>query len=132
VILDDQDSGLSFPGKWQREANLQPAYQGTLASSDEKGASVQFTVRGSNFTWFTRLCAECGLAQISIDNHEVATVDTYSADDIFGVGIYSKTLQDTGPHQVKITVSGKHSGPRGHGAHVYVDGVMINSGPGRS
>jgi hypothetical protein len=126
VILDDKDAGMSFSGKWQRDANMQPAYQGTLASSDEKGATVQFTVRGSNFTWFTRLCAECGVAQISIDNQEVAQVDTYSADDIFGVGVYSKTLPDAGDHEVKITVAGEHRGPRGHGARVYVDGARTD------
>jgi hypothetical protein len=129
VILDDQDSGLSFSGKWQQETNLQPAYQGTMASSDEEGASVQFTTRGSKFTWFTRLCAECGTSQISIDDNVVATVDTYSADDIFGVGIYSSPLPGPGPHRVKITVLGKHAGPRGHGTRVYVDGIKIDSGP---
>jgi len=132
MTLDDQGIGVSFSGKWQRETNLQPAYLGTLASSDETGASVRFTVNGSKFTWFTRMCGECGDAQISIDNHDQATVETYSADDIFGVGIYSQTFQDRGPHQIKITVLGKHSGPRGHGTRVYMDGVRINSGPGRS
>ena len=125
VILDDAPgSGLSFSGNWQHETNLQPAYMGTLASSDEKGASAAFTVKGAKFTWFTRMCGECGVAEISIDNHDEATVDTYSADDIFGVGIYTKTFSNPGPHQVKITVLGKHSGPRGHGTRVYIDGAQ--------
>ena len=126
VILDDASgAGLLFSGNWQHETNLQPAYSGTLTSSDEKDDSVTFTAAGSNFIWFTRLCGECGEAEISIDNHQEATVDTYSADDIFGVGIYSKSFADGGPHQVKITVLGKHGGPRGHGTRVYVDGVRI-------
>ena len=127
VILDDAPgAGLSFSGNWQRETNLQPAYKGTLASSDEKGASVAFKVMGSKFIWFTRMCPECGEAQISIDNREAATVDTYSADDIFGVGIYMKTFSAPGRHQVKITVLGKHAGPRGHGTRVYIDGIRIS------
>jgi hypothetical protein len=130
VIFDDAPGGgLSFSGNWQHETNLQPAYMGTLASSDEKGASAQLTVNGAKFTWFTRMCGECGVAEISIDSHDEATVDTYSADDIFGVGIYTKTFSDRGPHQVKITVLGKHSGPRGHGTRVYIDGVQ--SSPSR-
>jgi hypothetical protein len=124
-VLDDAPGGgLVFSGNWQHETNLQPAYLGTLSSSDEKGASVEFNVHGSKFTWFTRMCGECGEAEISIDNHPVATVDTYSADDIFGVGIYSKTFAKPGPHQIKITILGKHAGPRGHGTRVYIDGVQ--------
>ena len=127
VILDDASAtGLAFSGNWQHETNLQPAYEGTLSSSEEKGASAEFTVVGSKFTWFTRMCAECGVATISIDNHEDSTVDTYSADDIFGVGIYAKAFSDQGPHQVKITVSGQHSGPRGHGTRIYIDGFNMS------
>lgn len=126
VILDDAPgSGLSFSGNWQYETNLQPAYAGTLTSSEEKGASAAFTVVGSQFTWFTRMCAECGEAEISIDNREEATVDTYSADDNFGVGIYTTSLSDPGPHKILITVLGKHAGPRGHGTRVYIDVVRI-------
>ena len=125
VIVDDAPGGgLRFSGDWRHEMNIQPAYLGTLASSDVKGASVEFTVNGSKFTWFTRMCAECGVAEISINNHPEATVDTYSADDIFGVGIYTKTFSDAGPHEVKLTVLGKHAGPRGQGTRVYIDGVQ--------
>jgi hypothetical protein len=126
VVLDDAPGGgLSFSGDWQRETNLQPAYDGTLASSDQKGATVSFTAVGSKVIWFTRMCAECGEAEITIDSHKEATVDTYSADDIFGVGIYSKSFPDRGAHKVKITVLGKHGGPRGHGTRVYIDGIRI-------
>ena len=127
TVLDDASAnGLSYAGTWQHETNLQPVYEGTLSSSDQKGASVQFTAVGSKFTWFTRMCAECGVATISIDNHEEAAVDTYSADDVFGVGIYTKEFSDPGPHQVKITVSGRHAGPRGKGTRVYIDGLQMS------
>ncbi len=130
VILDDAPgAGLSFSGNWQHETNLPPAYLGTLASSADKGASAEFTVAGSKFTWFTRMCAECGVAGISIDNREEAAVDTYSADDIFGVGIYTKTFSNPGTHHVKIKVLGRHSGPRGHGTRVYIDGIQISRRP---
>ncbi len=125
IIDDASGAGLSFSGNWKRETNLQPAYSGTLTSSDEKGTSVAFTAKGSKFIWFTRMCAECGEAEISIDNHKDATVDTYSADDIFGVGIYSKSFSGPGSHQVNITVLGKHGGLRGYGTRVYIDGVRI-------
>ena len=52
-------------------------------------------------------------------------MDTYSANDIFGVGVYTKSFPKSGMHQVKITVTGKHTGPRGKGTYVYVDGFQI-------
>ncbi len=125
-ILDDASgSGISFIGEWQRETGLQPAYMGTLSRSDRKGDSFEFTVDGSKFTWFTRLCNECGKAEIAVDGRQEAVLDTYSADDIFGVGLYSKSFPAPGKHQVRISVLGEHGGPRGKGTQVYVDGVRV-------
>ena len=98
---------------------------GTISSSDEKGASFSFSFDGSKFTWFTKLGDDCGKADISIDGQREAVVDTYSADDIWGVGVYSKTFPAAGKHSVQITVLGEHGGPRGKGTLVYVDGLRI-------
>jgi len=125
LVLDDTANSVSFSGKWQREANLQPAYEGTISRSDEKGASFSFAFDGAKFTWFTKLGADCGKAEISIDGQREAVVDTYSADDIWGVGVYSKSFKTAGKHTVKISVMGEHGGPRGKGTLVHVDGVRI-------
>jgi hypothetical protein len=128
-IVDDADSErMRYAGNWQHESGLQPAYEGTLSSSDEKGASLSCSVFGSTITWFTRLCAECGQAEFIVDGHLEATVDTYSADDIFGVGIYSKRFPQAGLHQIAVRVVGKHGGPRGKGTRVYVDGIAALDG----
>ncbi|MCL5744453.1 MAG: hypothetical protein M1541_11100, partial [Acidobacteria bacterium] len=124
VMDDAPGSGIAFNGEWQREGGLQPAHMGTLTRSDQKGASFEFALNGEKFTWFTRLCPECGKAEISVDGERQAVVDTYSADDIFGVGIYSKSFAERGSHRVRITVLGEHGGPRGKGTLVYVDGVQ--------
>jgi len=126
TILDDSTAtGLSFSGHWRHETDIQPAYGGTLSSADDQGSSVEFTMTGSKFTWSTRMCEECGQAGVRIDGGEPEFVDTYSANDIFGVGIYSKIFPEPGLHQIKITVTGKHTGPRGKGTRVYVDGFQV-------
>jgi hypothetical protein len=125
LIFDDAQTALSFAGKWERETGLQPAYAGTISRSDETSASFSFGFEGTKFTWFTKLGDDCGKAEVSIDGQREAVVDTYSADDIWGVGIYSKTFPAAGKHTVKISVLGEHGGPRGNGAYVYVDGVRI-------
>jgi len=127
LILDDAQSALSFSGNWERETKLLPAYEGTISRSDDKGASFSFAFEGEKFTWFTKLCEDCGKAEIMIDGQREAVVDTYSADDIWGVGVYTKTFAAAGNHTVKITVLGEHGGPRGKGTLVYVDGVRIEN-----
>jgi hypothetical protein len=126
-ILDDGQSSITFTGNWERQTNLQPAYDGTISRNDKKGASFAFELDGSKFTWFTKLGDDCGKAEVAIDGRDEAVVDTYSADDIWGVGIYSKTFAAAGKHTVTITVLGEHGGPRGKGTFVYVDGVRIEN-----
>lgn len=125
TILDDTSDSITFAGDWQPEQNLVPAHAGTLRRSNAKGASFEFAVEGAKFTWFTRQCAECGKAEISVDGRSEAVVDTYSADDIWGAGIYSKAFAAPGRHRVRITVKGEHGGPRGKDTIVYLDGVRI-------
>jgi len=125
VILDDAQDAILFSGNWQRETNLQPAYEGTISHSEDKGASFSFSFEGSKFTWFTKLGDDCGKAEVTIDGERAAVVDTYDADDIWGVGIYTKTFPVAGKHSVQVTVLGEHGGPRGKGTLVYVDGVRI-------
>jgi hypothetical protein len=131
-ILDDaQPSGLSFTGAWQRQAGLQLAYQGTISRSDEKGASFEFEFEGTKFTWFTKLGDDGGKAEVVIDGRPGEVIDTYSADDIWGVGVYSKEFSGGGAHRVKIIVTGERGGPRGYGkgSFVYLDGISIQGEP---
>ena len=127
LILDDAQGAISFAGKWQRQTDLQPAHEGTISRSDQTGASFSFGFEGAKFTWFTKLGEDCGEAAISIDGQREAVVDTYSADDIWGVGIYSKAFPAAGKHTVTITVLGKGGGPRGTGTAVYLDGVRVEN-----
>jgi hypothetical protein len=127
-ILDDAlASGLSFSGAWQRQTDLQPAYAGTISRSDEKEASFEFEFEGTKFTWFTKLGDDGGKAEVLIDGQPDGVVDTYSADDIWGVGAYRKEFPTGGLHRVKISVLGERGGPPGYGkgSFIYVDGVSI-------
>jgi hypothetical protein len=129
LVIDDatEGGGLRYTGHWDRQTNLQPAYAGTISGSNEKGATftVQFT--GKKFTWFTKLGDDGGKAQAEADGKPDAIVDTYSADDIWGVGIYTKEFPEGGAHSVKVTVLGERGGPPqyGKGIAVYLDGVRI-------
>ncbi len=126
LVTDDaEDSRISFTGSWQRQTNLQPAYLGTISRSNEKGATSEVEFEGTKFTWYTKLGDDGGKAGISIDGGPDLAVNTYSADDIWGVGIFSKTFPSAGKHKVKISVLGQPPEAFGTGTFVYLDGIQV-------
>ncbi len=122
-IVDD-GPGLTFAGPWQRQAGLQPAYAGTLSTSSQKGATAELTFEGKRVLWFAKLGPSAGQAAVSVDGSPAETVDTYSADDIWGVCVYRKEFPAPGRHTLRITVLGQH-GPRAKDSTVSIDGFRV-------
>jgi hypothetical protein len=114
---------LQYTGSWQSQSGLQPAYAGTLTTSKEKGATVSIAFDGKRILWFSKLGADAGTAAVSVDGGSAEIVDTYSADDIWGVCVYRKRLP-AGPHVLRITVLGQH-GASATDSVVAVDGFRI-------
>ncbi len=115
---------LKYTGSWQRQTGLQPAYAGTLTSSNEPGATASLSFEGKEVLWFSKLGPMAGAATVSLDGGPAEAIDTYSADDIWGVCVYRKTFPNAGRHELKITVFGKHC-PRAKGSAVAVDGFRV-------
>jgi len=120
-VFDDAD-GMSFGGQWRHEANLQPAHAGTISVADMKGATCEVAFEGRKVLLFSKLGADCGKAAVSIDGSPAEVVDTYSADDIWGVCVFRKDLGQAGRHVLRIEVLGDR-GPRATGNLVHVDGL---------
>lgn len=79
----------------------------------------------------TSVSMECGTARVTL-NGQPTVVDTYSADDIWGVTAFEETLPTAGPHTLTITVLGEHgqhpSDPRAddpNATWVYIDGLRV-------
>ncbi|WP_165224059.1 hypothetical protein [Aquisphaera insulae] len=121
-VLDDADRGVTLAGTWKRESGLQPAHAGTIAASNRKGATAEATIEGRRLLVFSKLGADCGRATVSVDGGPAEAVDTYSADDVWGVCVFRKEFAASGKHSVKITVAGDHS-DRSGGAWVHLDGL---------
>jgi hypothetical protein len=132
--LDDAPgSGIEFAGDWQRQTGIAPAYAGTLTRSNQKGAAAELAFEGRKVLWFTKLGADCGKAEVSIDGAAPEVVDTYSADDIWGICLYQHELPSGGKHTLRIKVLGQHaahpadySDPASPSVMwVHVDGVRV-------
>ncbi len=76
--------------------------------------------------WFSKLGDTCGKAEVRIDGGPPETVDTYSADDIWGVCVYRKEIPTPGKHVLRVVVTGERNA-RAKGAQVHVDGFRAES-----
>ena len=72
---------------------------------------------------FSKLGPDCGKTAVRIDNNDPETVDTYSADDIWGVCVFQRELP-AGKHTLHIEVLGEHS-ERAKDSIVHMDGVRV-------
>lgn len=121
-IIDD--GLLVYSGDWKHTDNEIPAYQGTLSFTGSKGSTARTEFEGRKVTLFVKLGKNCGKLSVSIDGAAPDIVDTYSADDIWGVGVYSKTLDGSGHHSIVIEVLGEHH-QYSKDSFIYLDGIRI-------
>ena len=106
-IYDDAHEAIHFTGQWNQAQKDHWAHNHTMSSSRQAGDSLQFEFTGQHLTWFTKLGPECGISRIEIDG-QTSTVDTYSADEIWGIAAWQREWDSSGPHTFKLTVTGQH------------------------
>lgn len=123
VVDDAPGAGVTYAGDWKHESGLQPAHHGTISLCDQKGASVEVSFEGRRVLWFAKLGANCGKAEVNVDGGLAEVVDTYSADDIWGVCVWRQQLP-AGRHVFRIKVLSERD-PRATGTAVYLDGVRV-------
>ena len=126
VFDDAAGGGIKFSGEWKHENNLLLTHDHTLSASNQKGASAELSFNGRTVLVFSKLGANCGKVAVSIDGAAPEVVDTYSADDIWGVCVFRKDLATTGPHTLRLEVLGEHS-ERAKDHVVHLDGVRVET-----
>jgi hypothetical protein len=126
VFDDALGAGIKFSGEWKHENNRLLTHDHTLSTSNQKGASAGLSFNGRSVLVFSKLGANCGKVAISIDGAAPEIVDTCSADDIWGVCIYRKTLATAGPHTLRLEVLGEHSA-RAKDDVFHLDGVRVET-----
>ena len=125
-VVDDAPvtgNNLTYSGEgWKHQANLSPCFGKTLSLSDKKGAKVTWRFEGQRVLWGSKLGADCGKAAVRVDDGPAEVVDTYSADDIWDLCVWQKTLAKGGAHTLTIEALGEHH-PRSTGDLIHIDGL---------
>ncbi len=121
-IFDDRDNRITYNGNWSKVTSL-PAYNSMLTVSSNDDDYFELEFEGSEIRWFSKLGDSCGKAAISIDGGSEDIIDTYAADDVWGVCLYSKKVT-SGKHTIRIRVTGERNGIS-RDKLIYNDGFQV-------
>lgn len=127
---DDAASALSYSGTWTH-ANTSNSnytngdYDSTESWSQQAGASMSVTFTGAAVQWIGPKNTNGGIAAVSIDGKQVATVDTYSpSGKQYQQVLFSTTGLAAGSHTLTITVTGDKN-PGSSADTVVVDAINV-------
>ena len=127
---DDASSALTYTGTWTH-ANTGNSnytigdYDSTESWSQQAGATMSVTFTGTAVQWIGPKNNNGGIADVSIDGTQVATVDTYAAaGKEFQQVLYSTSGLASGTHTLTITVTGSKD-TASSAATVVVDAINV-------
>ena len=124
VYDDAAGSGIVYSDGWTTMKDQFLAHAGTLTRTDVKGATAELDFEGRKVLLFVKMGADCGKVSVSVDGSAPEIVDTYSADDLWGMCVWQKELASGGQHSLKIEVLGEHS-ERSSGNTAIIDGIRV-------
>jgi hypothetical protein len=117
---------VKYIGLWRHERGVPPAHAGTISSSSQAGAVAELEFAGCRVRWFSKLGPDGGKAAVCIDDEGPIEIDTYAADHIWGVGLFSRDFGERGLHRISIRVLGQQQ-ERSKGCCVHVDGFRVEA-----
>jgi beta-galactosidase GanA len=126
---DDTASALAYTGTWTHagasSGYTNGDYDSTESWSQTAGDSMSVTFSGTAVQWIGPKNNNGGIADVSLDGKQVATVDTYAAaGKEFQQVLYGTTGLAAGSHTLTISVSGNQN-PSSTAATVVVDAINV-------
>lgn len=122
IVIDDRSPEIIYWGQWNRLIQ-EPAHRRTLSASNVAGDMVEMDFDGSEIRWYSKLGDNCGIALVNIDGGKDEVVDTYAADDVWGVCVFRKKVKP-GAHRICIVISGENN-LNSKDTYVHIDGFQI-------
>ncbi|MDF2922323.1 MAG: Galactosylceramidase [Paenibacillaceae bacterium] len=125
---DDIHADLRYEGSWTRADGDYNVYARTLTQSEEAGAALHFSFRGTGVSILGKKAEDGGIAHVYVDGEYMGTVDTYQRIAGFRKSLFSLYGLAAGEtHEVRLLVTGlKH--PDSLGGRVCIDAVEVVGG----
>jgi hypothetical protein len=127
-VVDDTSDQVSYTGTGWAHEHRTWAHSGTESVSRQSGDSMEIKFEGNFVTLYGRLGDSMGRADVFIDQKLDHTIDTYDADEIPNMPIYTRTFSSIAKHTFKIVVRGDHQW-RSSDAWVVIDALQIGRSP---
>ncbi|MFP3941251.1 MAG: hypothetical protein ACLF0P_13155 [Thermoanaerobaculia bacterium] len=116
---EESASSVVFTGNWYD--NVKTVHSGGSAKlAQDAGSRVAFTFEGTGARWLGYRDAWAGVARVWVDGEQVATVDTYQAQDQAQAVLHEVTGLPAGTHTLEVEVLNQ-TGPSSSGAWIWVD-----------
>ena len=122
-IAQQGDIAANYAGHWFQNTGSQYS-GGSVNLAVDTGARVDFTFNGASVAWIGYRDEWSGIAQISLDGAQQATVDTYLTPSQAQTTTYSLSGLSPGVHVLSITATGTHNAASG-GSWIWVDGFQV-------
>jgi beta-galactosidase GanA len=126
---DDTASALDYTGDWSHvfdQSYTGGDYDQTESFSDTTGDAMTVNFTGTAVRWIAATANNHGIADVSLDGQQVATVDGYAPGNAFQQVEYQVSGLSSGPHTLKIAVSGQKN-PASGGTFVSIDAIDVPS-----
>jgi Melibiase len=110
LVLNDTSDQITPSGVgWAHQHQASSVAGSSELLSRKAGDGLELKFRGNRLTWYGRLGTAMGQADVYIDGKLDQTVDTYDADEIPNMPVYTRTFSAIGNHTVKVVVRGDHN-----------------------
>ncbi len=110
-LRQETAAAITWKGPWAQDAR--PQYSGAAVSyASASGASAGFAFTGRAIAWVSTFNATRGAAKVYLDGTLVATIDTHAARTTNSRVAFARAWASSGPHTLRIVVSGPAMGPR--------------------
>jgi hypothetical protein len=127
AIDDDSNlTALAYTGSWTHATGFTGEFDSTESYSNTTGNFVSVTFTGTSVAWIGSDSSNHGIANVSIDGTQVATVDSYGNPAADGQTLYSVNNLTNATHTLKIAVSGNKNAASS-GFYVSIDAIIVGA-----
>jgi hypothetical protein len=110
-LRQESATAITWKGPWTQDPR--PQYSGgAVRYASAAGANAAFAFTGRAIAWVSTFNATRGVAKVYLDGTLVATIDTHAAGSTNSRVAFARAWASSGPHTIRIVVSGPAMGPR--------------------
>lgn len=122
-LIEDNNESIIYSGNWTHIQQTQNSGE-NISYSKEKGATVEYTFKGTGVIILSKTYKDRGLADVYIDGQFIETIDLYTSSVAFQKEIFNKDNLTNNFHTIKIVVKGEKN-QLSTGISVFLDSIII-------